>query len=324
MDTPTATTFGRRRLPTLAALVAIAMIVVACSGAAAPILAPVGGETDAGGQPVPAEEPQSGYDTNGQRYADDGSVIPGAPVDDARIVRTGWLSLRVTDLEPAVGSAHDRIIALGGYVSASNQVNTEDASSATVTYRVPVDRWEDALAALRDVADEVVDERTEAVEVTSQIVDLDARIRNLRASETALIGILEQATRIPDVLEVQRELTATREQIEQLEAQKALLEDQADLATITATFGVEVVAVTQAATGWDPGTIIDEAAASLVELLQGLATAGIWFVIVVLPVLLAVAVVGLVAWFVVRRATRSMRTRPPTPPTTSLPAAPAD
>ena len=45
------------------------------------------------------------------------------------------------------------------------------------------------------------------------------------------------------------------------------------------------------AAGLGPGHVVDEAAASLVSVLQGLATAGIWFAIVWLPILLVIGVV---------------------------------
>ncbi len=309
----------------------LAVLLAACSGEGQ-ILSNVGNavgdgsyiDPDVAAVPAPGE-PANGESDGTRDFGGGGATIAR---DDARVVRTGWLTLRVTDIDPAVRSAEARIAALGGYVSASNQLNDEAMASATVTYRVPVERWEDALAALRDVASEVVDERTESVEVTAQIVDLEARIRNLRASEAALVGILEQATKIADVLEVQRELTATREQIEQLEAQKALVEDQADLATVTATYVVEVVAVAQTAKGWDPAAIVDEAAASLVGALQGLATAAIWFVIAWLPFLLVGGVIVVLVAFVVRRSGVLRRpgapSAPPAPPATTLPAAPAD
>lgn len=317
-----------RRRTGAVATAALALVVAACSGGAQ-LLGPVG--SDVGGapeEPAPVAIPETGVDRasgEGSAAYDTASAVAR---DDARVVRTGWLTLRVDAIDAAVRSAEARIAAMGGYVGASNQVNDEAMASATVTYRVPVERWEDALAALRNVATEVVDERTESVEVTAQIVDLEARIRNLRASETALVGILEKATKITDVLEVQRELTATREQIEQLEAQKALVEDQADLATLTATYVVEVVAVAQTAKGWDPATIIDEAAASLVGALQGVATAAIWFVIVWLPFLLVGGLVLLMVAFLLRRAGLLRRptrpTTPPAPPAATLPATPAD
>jgi hypothetical protein len=213
----------------------------------------------------------------------------GAAVDDARIIRTGTIELEVTDVPTALVTARNGIRAMGGYVGASHTENIEDRPFATITYRIPADRWEDALDLLRrlnGLTSKVVTEQTEAVEVTGQVIDLEARIRNLRASETALQEIASRATRISDVLEVQNQLTNVRGQIEQLSAALEDLEDRAGFATLTATFSVPVVAVDIAAKGWEPGVVVDEATASLVNILQALTGAGIWFAIVWLPLLL--------------------------------------
>jgi hypothetical protein len=100
-----------------------------------------------------------------------------------------------------------------------------------------------------------MNERTEAVEVTGAVIDLEARIRNLRASEVALQEISSKATRVSDVLEVQAQLSGVRGQIEQLTAQLTQLEDQASYATLTASFGAPVVAVQVAAERWEPAVV---------------------------------------------------------------------
>ena len=218
----------------------------------------------------------------------------GAAVDDAKIIRTGTIELEVKDVPTALVTARDGIRAMGGYVGASRTENVEDRPLAQITYRIPAARWEDALDLLRGLngqTSKVVTEQTEAVEVTGQVIDLEARIRNLRASETALQKIATGATRISDVLEVEQQLTNVRGQIEQLSAQLADLQDRAGFATLTATFSVPVVAVEVAARGWEPAVVVDEASATLVGVLQSLTTAGIWFAIVWLPILLVLGLV---------------------------------
>ena len=161
----------------------------------------------------------------------------------------------------------------------------------------------------------VLDEQTDSSDLASQIVDVDARLRNLRASETALQAIASQATRIPDVLEVQSRLTEVRGQIEQLAAQQAALADRVALGTLAVTYGTEVVAVTEAARQWDAGREVDAASASLVAFLQQLASAGIWFGIVWLPVLLVAAVlvgVAVLAWRRFRPKIASLNRTQPT------------
>ena len=137
--------------------------------------------------------------------------------------------------------------------------------------------------------------------MTGQVVDLEANIANLRASETALQGIAANATKISDVLEVQAQLTTTRGQIQTLTAQLKDLNDRAAYASMTVDYNVPVVAVEVAGKGWDPGAVVDEAAATMVSVLQNVATAAIWFAIVWLPILLVVGAVSLVVVWIARR-----------------------
>jgi hypothetical protein len=302
----------RRTAPTLILLLATAALVAACSGSAMKLSAvgdPIGNGIQTGGAPA-QPEPLAGSgegDTSGSNTARDAS----AQRDDALIVRTAQLGLQVTDVDGALVKAQQAIGGLGGYIGASTRSLQDDHPVATVTYRVPVERWDEALTALRGIATKVLTEQTDAMEVTAQAVDLDARIKNLRATETALQGVLEKAVKIPDILEVQAQLSQTREQIEQLVAQRTELGDRAALGTIQVAYGVEIVAVTQATQSWDPAAEVDQATATLVDILQSLASAGIWFAIVWLPVLAALAVIVLAIVVVVRRTGALRRPGPP-------------
>jgi len=291
------------------ALIGSILIVLAACGSAgsAQILSTVG---DSVGNGDSAQGAYNGEQPAGQPAASAAPAQPasgegggdgvGALVDDAKIIRTGTIDLEVTDVPTALMTARDGIRAMGGYVGASQTANVDDRPTASITYRIPAARWEDALDLLRrlnGLTSKVVTEQTQAVEVTGQVVDIQARIRNLRASEAALQQIATGTTKISDVLEVQQQLTNVRGQIEQLSAALADLQDRAGFATLTATFSVPVVAVEVARKGWEPSVVVDEATASLVNVLQALTTAGIWFAIVWLPILLVLGViVGLVIW----------------------------
>jgi hypothetical protein len=292
----------RPSMALIALIVLVVFSIAACAGSGgASILSPVGN----------AVGPQAGGDeagAGGGQAAPTAAPAPGdgvgAPVDDAKIIRTGSIELEVTDVPIALATARDGIRALGGYVGASQTENRADQPFATVTYRIPADRWEaalDLLHRLNGQTRKIVNERTEAVEVTGAVKDLEARIRNLRASETALQKIAVGATKISDVLEVQAQLTSVRGEIEQLTAQLDDLQDRAALATLTASFSMPVVAVEVAARGWQPAVVVDEATASLVDILQAVTTAGIWFAIVWLPILAVLGIIVLIVAVVGRR-----------------------
>jgi Domain of unknown function (DUF4349) len=283
----------------------LAIVLAACGNAAT------------GGLPGQAAGPQSAIgDTPGNGYLEQpgASAAPAAPDDDgfgnanqigarddARIIRTGSIQLEVGDVPTALRTARDAIVSMGGYVGASNTSNSDEQPFAEIVYRIPADRWEDALDVLRNLnglTKKVVNEQTQAVEVTGQVIDLEARIKNLRASETALQTIAANAVKVSDVLDVEARLTDVRGQIEQLTAQLVDLNDRAAFTTLTAYFSTPVVAVELANKDWQPATTVDEATASLISIVQGLANAGIWFLIVWVPVLLVLGLVsGLVVWF---------------------------
>ena len=296
-------------------LIAIAMLIAACGGstAASAPAAQAAGETGgkslsgaADGAPPANPEPASGV--GGGRVA---------AVDDAKIIRTGTMSIEVKDVGAALRTARDAIVGLGGYVGASTTSNDGEQPSAQITYRIPAAKWETALDLLRGLnglTTKVVTEHTEAVEVTSQVIDLQARIANLRASETAFQGIAAKATKISDVLEVQAQLTQTRGEIERLTAQLKDLNDRAGYASLTVQYNVPILAVEVAQKGWDPASVIDEASASMVSVLQGLATAGIWFAIVWLPILLIMGLVLVSVVAIARRLGYGRRTTGGLPP----------
>ena len=214
---------------------------------------------------------------------------------------TGSLQLVVDDLQPALERAKAAVAAVGGYIGASRESNDADRPVATITYRIPASRWEDAIDSLRGLATKVVAEETQAAEVGSQIVDLEARIRNLRASEAALQDIAKSAGKISDLIEVQAQLTDVRGQIEQLDAQRTQLNDQVAYGTLVTTFGLEVVAVQETAKGWDPAKDVDSATATLIGAGQTLVSAGIWFAIVWLPMILIILLIALVMRWLFRR-----------------------
>lgn len=305
-------------------LFVLAALAAACGGSAA--MGPgaaqggvPGGGAGAPGGPLPAASagPAAGGPGDGEANAggngngagggtgNQGGGDPGV-IDQAGllIVKNGALAIQVEALDAALDAAAREIGALGGYASASQRFGDGDDAQATVTYRIPVARWEEALGHLRGLGQKVIDERFSTEEVTAQVVDLEARIANLRTTEAAFQAIMARAEKIDDILTVQAQLTQVRGEIERLTAQKTNLEGQAAFSTLAVTFALKKDPILAEQQGFSAENEIQQASASLVSVLQAVATAGIWFGIVWLPILLALAVIGLTGLFIGRRLTR--------------------
>jgi hypothetical protein len=313
---------GRRSIIRLLFGASLIAIIAACASGAASAPGQGGAATvgSSAARAAPAASSASSRSVGGSSSDAAATGDQVALIDDAKIVRTGSLGLEVSNVAAALTAGRDAIRSVGGYVGASQQQREGDDIEASVTYRIPVARWEEALDALA-LLGTVVSETTDATEVTDQIVDLDARIRNLKASEQALVGYAEKAPKVSDLLEIQSRLTETRGEIERLTAQQANLTDRAALATLTVSYGTKSAAVVQASERWDPAAEVDRASATLISVGQAVVSFAIVFAIVWLPILVVLGFIVIVGLLVARRL-GIRRSGPPAiaPPAVSPPA----
>jgi hypothetical protein len=277
---------ARRLLPVLAPMVVMALLLAACAGGGAAV-----GEQAPQGAALGSLTDMSGRGTDG--------VVPGedpgasyANLADRQIVKTGEISVEVSAVSTAVGAVRAMALELGGYVGGSNSGGPDEAASLTL--RIPAAQFDAAIERLHEMDGKVLVEATREQDVTGQVVDLDARIRNLQASEAQYRALLQQATKIEDILTVQGRLDDVRGEIEQLQAQLDQLGNLAELATLTVTLVPSDAPIESAAESWDAGAVLESALAALVGIGQALLAAGIWLLILGLPLALLAGIIVLV------------------------------
>jgi hypothetical protein len=154
----------------------------------------------------------------------EGEVADGGEQLTPQLIKQASLVLIISDMDEAVETIQSIVRQAQGDV-----LNLQDyrspqgvAHQITLTVRVPQDRLEAVLADIQPLGT-VQQQSLTAEDVSSQIVDLEARLRNLRKSESALLNIMERSGEIADVLEVSRELSQVRESIERIDAQQQTL-----------------------------------------------------------------------------------------------------
>ncbi|MBI2871899.1 MAG: DUF4349 domain-containing protein [Chloroflexi bacterium] len=140
------------------------------------------------------------------------------------IIRSASVALAVKGVPEAVDAVVQLVDRLEGIVVSSSIRGEGQETSATVSFRVPVERFDEALTGLRALAVRVLSEDTSSQDVTEEYVDLDAQRRNLEATESQYLAILNRAETVEDVLKVQREISNVRDQIERSKARLQYLE----------------------------------------------------------------------------------------------------
>lgn len=146
-------------------------------------------------------------------------------VSGPQLARTARLALVCADVEATRAKIEGLVTGSGGYI---DRIDASDADgrglSITATLRIPTDRLSETLIAIKALG-RVTSERQEGEDVAQQSADLDARLSNARTSEARLRAILGNRTAtVPQVLEVEREITRVRGEIERMEAQRKSLD----------------------------------------------------------------------------------------------------
>jgi hypothetical protein len=300
----------------LALLLAAPLLFVAACSQAAPSANTGVGKSE-GGASAPGAVPAA----DGAAFAVGGDTrltapnqgIPTVVVSgDRNLILTAKIDFRSQDPWVTADRAQAIATGLGGDILNLSQSGTGDSRSASLTIRVPSNRFGDALQALKSLEGEVQTSGVSAQDVTDQFVDLQARLTAKQAEEQRYLAILGRANTIDEILKVDASLGNVRMQIEQLTAQINSIKARTEFSTISMSISmISLLPGDTTSKVWDPAKTVGRALAALGAMMQVFADAVIWLIVFGWLPLLALAAVVFAA---------RMR-RPAGPPAPTAPTA---
>ena len=242
-----------------------------------------------------------------EQMADGGAdESTGNLADTRKIVANANISLVVADTEAAVEGIEMIASDVGGYLAdvdlSKDRYGDAEVLRGSLTLRVPAASLDDALARLQGLARDVSYLNVNRQDVTDQYSDLDARLRNLLATETELLALLTEVRQKPnakaeDILAVHRSLMQIREEIETLQGRKNLLDNQIGFSTIWIELIPDSINRPIVEEPWSANGPARNALRALVQTLQGLMTALIWALLYLAPLLLVFLIpLGILIW----------------------------
>jgi hypothetical protein len=194
-----------------------------------------------------------------------------------QLIKRASLTLSMEALDKGLAQIQDIVAEQQGDLLAMNDQSTERYISMEL--RVPQDKLEATLAAIGNLGT-VRSRSIETEDVSTTLVDLQARLRNARKSEEALQEIMTRSGQIADVLAVSRELSAVRESIEQMSAQQQRLQSQVQYSTISVRLESTVaVSSTKPAFSRQLGNSWESATASVGDFTTDLLQLGLWLLV---------------------------------------------
>ena len=263
-------------------------------------------------------EPQHQYKTTTQvSLQQAGQSQSIAEAANRKILRNGELTLEVPAPEEAERKITSIADAAGGFVvtSESKQHETGDPPKqyleVNLVIRVPEAQFQTAFDQILSLGTRVIQNKKTGEDVTEEFIDLEARIKTQKALELQFLEIMKQANKVPDALEVQRQIAEVRTEIEKLEGRKRFLENRASLSTIMVRLQ-SPGAIAVNTSGFRRS--IREAVGDGVDVTIAIVLFLIRFVILMIPIFfLLILPIGLVVRYFWRRTRKSTWFREPGP-----------
>jgi hypothetical protein len=186
--------------------------------------------------------------------------------------------------QPATASAliQQIVKGFGGYTSEASLENV-DYPSGSLTCRLPEKSLDAAIASISKIGTPR-SLRLTGQDVGEEFMDLSKHSENWRAEEKRLLELYSRAGKIPELLQVERELTRVRGEIEAATGRLNYLSNRVALATLGVTLQQKVPGVSPL--GWQFSTVLGQAASALLSTFLFLLTLGVWvgvFAIVWVP-----------------------------------------
>jgi len=157
-------------------------------------------------------------------------------------IKEGRIDFQTRDVEATDKTVRAIAKECGAWISDDHCSRTDSRLEYNLTIRVPSDRY-DSLAnlILKKAEIKKLDSKSTSIEdVTEEYIDVETRLEIKKESEKKLTELLGKAKNLAEVLEVQKQLSELREDIESVEGRMKFLADKVSYSTLHVTFYVKM------------------------------------------------------------------------------------
>lgn len=177
--------------------------------------------------------------TSGSTLLTSGNVENGTAAhtaDNAKIIYTTYLSIETKDYDWAYQQLNDTLSSVDGYLESSSEYtdSTDSTRTLSLTLRVPESSY-DAFVDAAEQAGSVTSKSESAKDVTTQYMDIEARLDNLTAQRTRLQELQASADNLTDLLQIESSLSDVQYQIESYQSQLNWYSQQVSYCTVNIT-----------------------------------------------------------------------------------------
>ena len=155
---------------------------------------------------------------------------------DKKIIKTGDIKFETNDLEATYKQVIGAVKQQQGIIQNDSEGKEYGSVFRRMTIRVPSQRFDVFVSEISKGVSYFDNKDISAVDVTEQYIDIEARLKAKKTLEARYLELLKKANKVSEMLEIEAQLSAIREEIEAKEGQFRYMKSQIAMSTITLEF----------------------------------------------------------------------------------------
>lgn len=161
---------------------------------------------------------------------------PAGETIERKVIRQGDITFETRDADRTRADIRRAVGHMGGFLSGDNAYASGDQIEYRLDVRIPAERFDSLLLLISEKAGRIESRNISSQDVTSEFIDVLARIRTKKELEQRYLQLLAKASTVEEILSIERELGTLRSDIESIEGRMKYLSDQVAMSTLTVTF----------------------------------------------------------------------------------------
>jgi hypothetical protein len=217
---------------------------------------------------------------------------------DKKIQKNANLSIEVKDIEKSLDKAKQIISTFNGEIISTSSGGMDFGQPyANIRLRVPSEKLNDAVEALKKISSKILSENIYTNDVTEEFIDIEAKLNIMKSTEKRFNDLLNEAKNVEEVIQVEKELMRIRGEIDSLEGRLGYLSQTTDTSEINLSINEEVPITGEK---WSFSESLSSALKNLSSFAKSLASLLINLVVFI-PVIIVILIIAIIIRIIIKR-----------------------
>ena len=157
-------------------------------------------------------------------------------IDVRKIIKQGEIRFETADVNVTRQFILRTLQELNGYISKENAYDYSNRLEHRLIIRIPADKFDMLLKNISDSVDKLDGKNVDVLDVTEEYIDVEARLKTKKELQAKFVELLKQATRVDEILNIQKEIGNLQTEIETVEGRMRYLKDRIAFSTLTVVY----------------------------------------------------------------------------------------